>query len=549
MTSFLVITDQHSKIFGHRLLNSQLALYIGVIQLFVCIWSLTQHVFSILAFDKILHCDFSNNSTLPPLLTAVDAIIFDVGLFHALWGIDGCVAQHLDGGYGRFAWCICHTLALMFCLPFAFVARPKPYYLWPLLIQQSAYGIGMLILSLAALPRVLPTFMGDVENTPVIPILVYTVGTLMNFFLLYIYWHWYWHVESEWASARKIRSDRVVDSHNRRSGALPHRPMTNGGTPHKLAVTNGGAVQNGAHRVQNGSPRNGNGPRRTSQAAYSDIAASYIHSTPEKKLSQCSPVSSRCSPNRTPQTETAIHLLPNGTSTTTTTVSTKRSPSTSPIHTGQITPSMGIYPRQALAILPSPTSTTASTAAPVPPQLRKLRAELRRENFSNPSMSSSSGSFIAPLETERIPPVERARRRRELARGSSVDEYTTRAPRNLPRTSDYHSSESVADSESDRDRRKLPETHLSASTHVPATCLPAATAPAPAATLRSAAASDDRRNACSVAPKSSTDALHRAAMPSCIAAQQSGYGRGSAMDYAAQRSTSLGFPHSYSYGH
>lgn len=53
MTSFLVITDQHSKIFGHRLLNSQLALYIGVIQLFVCIWSLTQHVFSILAFDKV----------------------------------------------------------------------------------------------------------------------------------------------------------------------------------------------------------------------------------------------------------------------------------------------------------------------------------------------------------------------------------------------------------------------------------------------------------------------------------------------------------------
>lgn len=69
------------------------------------------------------------------MLTAVDAIIFDVGLFHSLWGIQGCVAQHLDGGYGRFGWCITHTITLILCLPFAFVSRPKPYCLWPLLVQ------------------------------------------------------------------------------------------------------------------------------------------------------------------------------------------------------------------------------------------------------------------------------------------------------------------------------------------------------------------------------------------------------------------------------
>ncbi|KAI1730775.1 hypothetical protein Ddc_03492 [Ditylenchus destructor] len=223
---FIQVHDQHSKIFGHRILNSQLSLYLGILQLIVTLWALIQHIFSMLALDKILHCDFTSNSTLPPLLTAVDAIIFDIGLFHSLWGIHGCVAQHLDGGYGRFAWCICHTLALMFCLPFAFVARPKPHYLWPLLIQQSAYGIGLLILSLAALPRVLPTLMGDLSNAPLHAIVFYLIGTVMNMFLLYIYWHWYWYVESMWDSAKKIRNTRLEQSHSSRTGSVRY-PISN----------------------------------------------------------------------------------------------------------------------------------------------------------------------------------------------------------------------------------------------------------------------------------------------------------------------------------
>ncbi|KAK0425182.1 hypothetical protein QR680_009076 [Steinernema hermaphroditum] len=212
----LVVRDQHTKIFGQRLLNSQLSVYIGLLQLVVCVWSLTQHVYSLLHYREILHCDFKNDSA-PWAMVAVDAIIFDVGLFHSLWGIDGCIAQHLDGGYGRFCWCTCHTFALVFCLPFAFAKRPRPIYLWPLLIQQSAYGIGLLILSLAALPRVLPTFMGDVNNAPLLSILAYLLGTMLNFFLLYIFWHWYWHVEEIWNSARKIRNDQTIVNPNIRS--------------------------------------------------------------------------------------------------------------------------------------------------------------------------------------------------------------------------------------------------------------------------------------------------------------------------------------------
>ena len=84
-------------------------------------------------------------------------------------------------------------------------------------VQQSAYGIGLLILSLAALPRVLPTFMGNLSNAPIHAIFVYVIGACMNFLLLYIYWHWYWYVETMWNSARKIRQDKLQDSHNVRT--------------------------------------------------------------------------------------------------------------------------------------------------------------------------------------------------------------------------------------------------------------------------------------------------------------------------------------------
>uniref|UniRef100_A0A0K0FR02 XK-related protein n=1 Tax=Strongyloides venezuelensis TaxID=75913 RepID=A0A0K0FR02_STRVS len=210
----LLILDEYTLFLGHRFQNSIIAFYIGIFQLLVCLWSLTQHIYSIFWFKKVLYCDFTNSTEdVIPVLTKVDAIIFDVGLFHSLWGISRCVAEHLDGGYGRFLWCLCHTFALLFCLPFAFVQRPKPQTLWPLLIQQSAYGVGLLILSLAALPKILPTFMGDITKAPVASIIFYLFGSSMNFFLLYIYWHWYWYVEAEWdISMRKTyTSDFEID--------------------------------------------------------------------------------------------------------------------------------------------------------------------------------------------------------------------------------------------------------------------------------------------------------------------------------------------------
>uniref|UniRef100_A0A0M3I0V1 G protein-coupled receptor n=1 Tax=Ascaris lumbricoides TaxID=6252 RepID=A0A0M3I0V1_ASCLU len=212
----LVVRDESSKILGHRWLNSQISFYIGLLQLSICIWAMAQHFFSLVNYHKILFCDFVNG-TKPVLLVGVDIIIFDIGLFHSLWGIDSCVAQHLDGGYGRFGWCFFHIAAFIICLPFAFVSRPKPYSLWPLLIQQSAYGVGLLILSLAALPRVLPTFTGERNSASLFSVSVYAAGASLNFLLLYIYWHWYWHVEAMWNSARKLRGNHMIINPNNRS--------------------------------------------------------------------------------------------------------------------------------------------------------------------------------------------------------------------------------------------------------------------------------------------------------------------------------------------
>ncbi|PIO73759.1 hypothetical protein TELCIR_04259 [Teladorsagia circumcincta] len=179
----------------------------------VCIWGVAQHCHSFIHYHQILHCDFLEGS-LP--LEAADAVIFDIGLFHSLWGIRGCVAEYLDGGFGRLVWCVTHIISLTVSLPFAFVSRPRPCFLWPLLIQQSAYGVGLLILLIAALPRILPQLM-EPQAVPVVPISVYICGTMLNFFLLYVYWHWYWHVASLWGSAVKVRFGQVVRNANNRS--------------------------------------------------------------------------------------------------------------------------------------------------------------------------------------------------------------------------------------------------------------------------------------------------------------------------------------------
>ncbi|CAJ0595337.1 unnamed protein product [Cylicocyclus nassatus] len=78
------------------------------------------------------------------------------------------------------------------------------------------------------------------ENTraiPFVPISIYITGTMLNFFLLYVYWHWYWHVDSLWSSAVKIRFGQIVRNANNRSRRdKPMRPRESIEEPQELTV-------------------------------------------------------------------------------------------------------------------------------------------------------------------------------------------------------------------------------------------------------------------------------------------------------------------------
>lgn len=50
---YIVIRDEHSKLFGHRFLNSQLSLYLGFVQLLVCLWALIQHIWAMASLNKV----------------------------------------------------------------------------------------------------------------------------------------------------------------------------------------------------------------------------------------------------------------------------------------------------------------------------------------------------------------------------------------------------------------------------------------------------------------------------------------------------------------
>ncbi|EGT34103.1 hypothetical protein CAEBREN_25124 [Caenorhabditis brenneri] len=171
--------------------------------------------------SKILKCDFLEGS-LP--LEAVDAVIFDIRLFHYLWGIRGCVAEYLDGGFGRLLWCVSHCITLVISIPVTFIHHPKPCLFWPLLFQQSAYGICLLVLLLAALPRIVVVLAAP-QAAPLLPIIFYLVGTTLNFFHLYVYWHWYWHVSAMWNSVVRVKfGERLENANNRSRRDKPRTP-------------------------------------------------------------------------------------------------------------------------------------------------------------------------------------------------------------------------------------------------------------------------------------------------------------------------------------
>lgn len=82
-------------------------------------------------------------------------------------------------------WCCAQTLTLlMFIIVVATRKRPRLPLLWPMLINQSAYGVGILILTLAGLPKVLPLVRFPFAQSP--PICLSSVPDRSNVAMAFI---------------------------------------------------------------------------------------------------------------------------------------------------------------------------------------------------------------------------------------------------------------------------------------------------------------------------------------------------------------------------
>ncbi len=203
---FIKIQDEHSYIFRWKVQNESIACQVALVQLIVTVISLAQHVYSILVFKDVFHCRFNDtvnqmtrnsDQTNFRIFLSYDVIIFDFGLFYRLIpNLDQCLANYMDGGYGRFMWCISQTLAVLTLLIIPFISKPQRFHMWPVMIMENTYCLGLLILTIATADKLTTNLLTNPGHLTYL-IVVFLTGTGMNYFLTYVLWHLYWHVEAE----------------------------------------------------------------------------------------------------------------------------------------------------------------------------------------------------------------------------------------------------------------------------------------------------------------------------------------------------------------
>ncbi|VDO50993.1 unnamed protein product [Haemonchus placei] len=179
------IEEPHTRVCCLRIPNRPLAAIFATFQLTVSLTSLFQvrglknfgtiqyylrtkpfqHVFSIYKHRNVFLCrsGISANASIEEKYMAYDVIIFDFGLMHRVLGTEECVANYLDGGYMRFGWCIEQSSALIIAI-FSLLCCPKPLWLlWPALLIQSSYSLGLAVLTMATAPKLLEALGGRVD--------------------------------------------------------------------------------------------------------------------------------------------------------------------------------------------------------------------------------------------------------------------------------------------------------------------------------------------------------------------------------------------------
>jgi len=205
-----------------RIPNSRVCSVLGVFQLFISLGALAQHVYSILTYGEVFKCHFGTIvpafdgmtaedivnvmlANITDRFLAADIIIFDYGLFHVLLGIPGCVANQFDGGYMRGLWCISYVGSLTLLLMVIGLGKPRPRALLPILLQQSVYMLGLIMLSLATIRKLLSALTGNMTWPLFRLILCYFSGASLNCYYGITLWHFYWF----WKRASKSNSNVV----------------------------------------------------------------------------------------------------------------------------------------------------------------------------------------------------------------------------------------------------------------------------------------------------------------------------------------------------
>ncbi|XGW27905.1 hypothetical protein V3C99_008030 [Haemonchus contortus] len=191
------IEEPHTRICSLRIPNRPLAAIFATFQLTVSLTSLFQHVFSIYKHRNVFLCrsGISANASIEEKYMAYDVIIFDFGLMHRVLGTEECVANYLDGGYMRFGWCIEQSSALIIAI-FSLLCCPKPLWLlWPALLIQSSYSLGLAVLTMATAPKLLEALGGRVDLALTLMFSAYFFGFFFNWIFTFILWHHYWHLE------------------------------------------------------------------------------------------------------------------------------------------------------------------------------------------------------------------------------------------------------------------------------------------------------------------------------------------------------------------
>ncbi|WKY07120.1 hypothetical protein Q1695_006937 [Nippostrongylus brasiliensis] len=202
------IEEKETRICCIRIPNRPLAAVCALLQLSVAFTSLFQHVFSIYKHRHVFLCrsGIADGAPLGERLLAYDVIIFDFGLMHRVLGTEECVANYLDGGYMRFGWCIEQSSALCIAL-FSLICMPRPLWLlWPGLLLQSSYSLGLSVLTMATAPKLLEALGGRVDLNLAVMFSIYIFGFLFNWIFTFILWHHYWHLEQLYSPTELKRS-------------------------------------------------------------------------------------------------------------------------------------------------------------------------------------------------------------------------------------------------------------------------------------------------------------------------------------------------------